>query len=74
MLKVCLQIALVAFRIAWRIFLFGLKLLCCCGCLGPKIAKDGSDCSERKRFCEAVASASGVEAAERSAERSARCG
>ncbi|CAE7486407.1 unnamed protein product [Symbiodinium natans] len=34
-LYITLQIALVAFRISWRVFLFGLKLMCCCGCLAP---------------------------------------
>ena len=61
MFKVCLQIALIAFRIAWRIFLFGLKLLCCCGCLVPK---SGNRRGSERRATEVVASASGVEARE----------
>eukprot|EP00439_Symbiodinium_sp_Y106_P085701 s914_g29.t1 len=47
-LYLTLQIALVAFRIAWRIFLFGLKLLCCCGCCGLCFGSRGGASSKSK--------------------------
>ncbi|CAJ1420213.1 unnamed protein product [Effrenium voratum] len=33
-LYITMKIGLVFFKIAWSIFIFGLKMMCCCGCCG----------------------------------------